>query len=90
MLISDVDASGEDFRLVLLFKAYPKLKDAAEHLRFIGPCNFWTLDKFRRSWQVLAGNPWNTLPADILLNGDNYGWCTILKQAQHHVLYEYG
>ena len=57
-----------------------------KNLRFIDPCNFQSLDRFRYSWQVLAVYLWNSLPADILLSGDNYGWRTTLKQAQHHVL----
>ena len=58
--------------------------DPADHLRFIDPCNFRTLDRFRGTWQVPAGHLWNTLPADILLSRAD-GWCTMLKQAQYHV-----
>ena len=63
--------------------------DPADHLRFIDPCNFRTLNRFRRSWEVSAVYLWNSLPADILLSGDNYCWRTTLKQAQHHVLYDH-
>ena len=63
--------------------------DPEEHFCFINLCNFRTLDRFRHSWQASAVNLWNTLPADILLGGDNYGWHTTLKQAQHHVLFNY-
>ena len=65
-----------------------KLYQIADHLHFIDPCNFRSLDRFRRSWQVSAVYFWNSLPADILLSGDNYGWRTTFKQAQHHVLYD--
>ena len=37
--------------------------DPADYLRFIDPCNFWTLDRFRSSWQVSAVHLWNSLPA---------------------------
>ena len=55
--------------------------DPEENLHFNDPCNFWTLDKSRHSWQVLAVNLWNTLSADILVGGDNYGWCIYHTQA---------
>ena len=52
--------------------------DPAEHLRFVNPCNFKTLDKFRRSWLVSAVNLWNDLPADVLLQGrDTWMACHI-------------
>ena len=47
--------------------------DPADHLCFIDPCNFRTLDRFRRSWQISAVHLWNALPADILLSGDTDG-----------------
>ena len=59
--------------------------DPATHLRFIDPCNFKTLDRFRRSWQVLAVQLWNSLPPDLLLTGATCGWRDILKQAQRQI-----
>ena len=47
--------------------------DPAEHLRFINPCNFKTLDRFRRSWLTLAVTTWNDLPADVILQGETLG-----------------
>ena len=59
--------------------------DSAAHLRFIDPCNFKTLDRFRRSWQVAAVQLWNSLPPDLLLTGATCGWRSILKQAQRQI-----
>ena len=59
--------------------------DSAAHLRFIDPCNFKTLDRFRRSWQVAAVQLWNSLPPDLLLTGATCGWRGILKQAQRQI-----
>ena len=59
--------------------------DPAEHLRFVNPCNFKTLDKFRRSWLVSAVNLWNDLPADVLLQGETLGWRAILKDIQRYI-----
>ena len=59
--------------------------DPAAHLRFTDPTDFRTLDRFRRSWQVVAVHLWNTLPPDLLLIGATYGWRAILKQAQRQV-----
>ena len=41
--------------------------DPAEHLRFVNPCNFRTLDRFKRSWLATAAGIWNGLPADLIL-----------------------
>ena len=30
--------------------------DPAEHLRFINPCNFRTLDRFKHSWLAIAAD----------------------------------
>ena len=60
--------------------------DPAAHLRFIDPTDFKTLDRFRRSWQVVAVHLWNNLPPDLLLTGATCGWRAVLKQAQRHVL----
>ena len=59
--------------------------DPAAHLRFIDPTDFRTLDRFRRSWQVVAVHLWNNLLPDLLLTETTCGWRSILKQAQHHV-----
>ena len=56
--------------------------DHAEHLRFINPCNFRTLDRFKRSWLATAADIWNELPADLILQGEACGWHTILKDVQ--------
>ena len=53
--------------------------DLAEHLRFVNPCNFRTLDRFKRSWLATATDIWNGLPAEMILQGEASGWCTILK-----------
>ena len=57
----------------------------AAHLRFIDPTDFRTLDRFRRSWQVIAVHLWNNLLPDLLLTGTTCSWHSILKQAQRHV-----
>ena len=59
--------------------------DPAAHLRFIDPTDLRTLDRFQRSWQVVAVHLWNTLPPDLLLTGATCGWRAILKQAQHQI-----
>ena len=59
--------------------------DPAAHLRLIDPTDFRTLDRFRRSWQIVAVHLWNTLPPDLLLTGATCGWRAILKQAQRQV-----
>ena len=57
--------------------------DAAEHLRFVNPCNFRTLDRFKRSWLATAAYVWNgLLPADLILQGEVSGWRIILKDVQ--------
>ena len=57
----------------------------AEHLRFVNACNFRTLDRFKRSWLATVADIWNELPADLILQGEASGWCTILKDVQHCV-----
>ena len=59
------------------------LWDPAEHLRFVNPCNFRTLDRFKCSWLAIAADIWNGLPADLILQGEACGWRTILKDVQH-------
>ena len=56
--------------------------DPAEHLRFVNPCNFRTLDRFKRSWLATAADIWNGLPADLILKKEACGWRTILKDVQ--------
>ena len=43
--------------------------DPAEHLRFVNPCNFRTLDRFKHSWLATAADIWNGLPANVILQG---------------------
>ena len=59
--------------------------DPAEDLRFVNPCNFRTLDRFRRSWLTSAVTIWNDLPADVILQGETLGWRTILRGLQRYV-----
>ena len=59
--------------------------DPAEHLRLVNPCNFRTLDRFKRSWLVTATDIWNGLPADIVLQGEANSWRIILKDTQRYV-----
>ena len=68
---------------------YPYLYswDPAEHLRFINPCNFRTLDRFKCTCLTTytAADIWNGLPADIILQGGASGWHTILKVVQRYI-----
>ena len=57
----------------------------AEHLRLVNPCNFRTLDRFKRSWLATATDIWNGLPADIVLQGEVNSWHTMLKDTQRCV-----
>ena len=41
--------------------------DPAEHLHFVNPCNFSTLDRFKCSWLATVADIWNGLPADVIL-----------------------
>ena len=56
-------------------------QDPAEHLHFVNPCNFRTLDRFKHSWLATATDIWNQLPANMILQGEASGWRTILKDA---------
>ena len=56
--------------------------DPAEYLRFFNPCNFRILDRFKHRWLATAVDIWNGLPADVILQGEASGWCTILTQWQ--------
>ena len=40
--------------------------DLAELLRFVNPCNFKTLDRFKWSWLATDTDIWNGLPADMI------------------------
>ena len=68
--------------------------DPAEHLRFVNPCNFRTLDRFKRGWLATTADIWNGLPADMILQ-DVSSWHTVLKNIQcfacskHFYLYKY-
>ena len=56
--------------------------DPAEHLCFANPCNIRTLDRFKCYWLANAADIWNGLPADLILQGEDSGWHTILKDVQ--------
>ena len=60
--------------------------DPASHLRFINICNFRTLDHFRRSWQATVVPLWDSVPADLLLQGDCVGWRLVLKDIQRSIV----
>ena len=46
------------------------------------PRNFITLDRFKRSWLATTAAIWNGLPANVTLQGEASGWCTISKGLQ--------
>ena len=48
--------------------------------------NFRTLDRFRRSWQVAVVTLWDSIPAELLLQGDCVGWRTVLKDIQRTIV----
>ena len=54
----------------------------AGRLRFINPCDFKTLDRFKCSWLAAAPAIWNRFSADMILRGEAYGWHTILQEVQ--------
>ena len=60
--------------------------DPAFHLRLVSPCNFRTLDHFRRSWQVTMVALWDSIPAELLLQGDCVGWRSVLKDIQRTIM----
>ena len=60
--------------------------DPASHLRFKSLCNFQTLDRFRCSWQVAVVTLWDSIPAELLLQGDCVGWGTVLKDTQRTIM----
>jgi len=60
--------------------------DPASHLRFTNICDFRTLDRFRRSWQAAVVPLWDSVPADLLLQGDCVGWRTVLKDIQRAIM----
>ena len=59
--------------------------DPAEHLCFVNPCNFRTLDRFKHNWLATAADIQNELPGDFILQGEASGWHTILKDVQRCV-----
>ena len=60
--------------------------DPASHLHLQNPRNFRTLNCFHRSWQVAAVNLWDSILADILLQGNSNGWRTTLKDIQRFIM----
>jgi len=60
--------------------------DPASHLRFQNPCNFRTLDRFRRSWQATVIDLWDSIPPDILLQGHTSGWRSVLQDMQRCIM----
>ena len=60
--------------------------DPASHLRLQNPCNFRTLDRFRRSWQAAIVTLWDSIPASILIQGKSQGWRTVLKDIQRFIM----
>ena len=60
--------------------------DPASHLRFQNPCNFHTLDCFRRSWQAAVVDLWDSIPPNILLEGHTNGWRTVLQDIQRYIM----
>ena len=88
--------AGEGQGNLLTF--YPKFKssssrtsihlhsyDPASHLRFQNPCNFHTLDRFRRSWQATIVILWDSIPAHLLLLGHSKGRRLVLKDLQRFI-----
>ena len=57
--------------------------DPASYLRFQNPCNFHTLDWFRRSWQAAIIDLWDS---DILLQGHTNGWRSVLQDIQRCIM----
>ena len=55
---------------------HPYSCDPGEYLHFVNPCNFRTLDIFKRSWLATAADIWNGLPANVILQGEASGWHT--------------
>jgi len=53
--------------------------DPASHLRFQNPCNFCILDRFHCSWQAVVTDLWDSIPPNILLQGDINGWQSVLQ-----------
>ena len=59
--------------------------DLASHLCFINICNFRTLDRFHCSWQATIVPLWDSVLADLLLQGNCVGWRTVLKDIQRTI-----
>ena len=60
--------------------------DPASHLHFQNPCNFHTLDHFRRGWQAAVVDLWDSIPPNILLEGHTNGWRTLLQNIQRYIM----
>ena len=60
----------------------PLASDPARALRLQNLITFRTLDCYRRSWHGAISSIWNTLPANLLLQGHDMGWRSVLKALQ--------
>ena len=58
------------------------LSDPARALRLQNPITFRTLDCYRRSWHGAISSIWNTLPANLLFQGHDMDWRSVLKALQ--------
>ena len=58
------------------------LSDLARALRLQNPITFRTLDCYHRSWHGAISSIWNTLPANLLFQGHDMGWHSVLKALQ--------
>ena len=59
------------------------LSDPAQALRLNNPITFKSLDSFHRSWHGAISTIWDTLLANLLLQGHVTRWCSVLKCLQH-------
>ena len=53
------------------------LSDPARALRLQNPITFRTLDCYRRSWHGIISSIWDTLPANLLLQGHATDWQSV-------------
>ena len=61
---------------------FNNLSDPAQALRLQNPITFRNLDFYRRSWHGVILSIWNTLAADLLLQGLAISWRSVLKDLQ--------
>ena len=47
------------------------------------------MDRFKLSWLATATDIWNGLSANVIIQGEDSGWCTILKDVQHCLVQMY-